>query len=165
MSALVFYIRDYSSCFNDLVKTRKILNSLKEQKLSPEESKVSLKEIPIINHYWSEFWETVVISKNRNGEDQLFNTLDAEYFFNDENLINNQIDIRYYNTIPSILTGLGILGTFLGLMMGLSQLDLGSSDPDKLREGITGLLGGATIAFSTSVWGIFSSIIFNSTKG
>jgi prophage DNA circulation protein len=161
MSALVFYIRDYSSCFNDLVKTRKILNSLKEQKLSPEESKVSLKEIPIINHYWSEFWETVVISKNRNGEDQLFNTLDAEYFFNDENLINNQIDIRYYNTIPSILTGLGILGTFLGLMMGLSQLDLGSSDPDKLREGITGLLGGATIAFSTSVWGIFSSIIFN----
>jgi hypothetical protein len=161
MSALVFYIRDYSSCFNDLVKTRKILNSLKEQKLSPEESKISLKEIPIINHYWSEFWETVVISKNRNGEDQLFNTLDAEYFFNDENLINNQIDIRYYNTIPSILTGLGILGTFLGLMMGLSQLDLGSSDPDKLREGITGLLGGATIAFSTSVWGIFSSIIFN----
>ena len=95
MSALVFYIRDYSSCFNDLVKTQKILNSLKEQKLPPEESKVSLKEIPIINHYWSEFWETVVISKNRNGEDQLFNTLDAEYFFNDENLINNQIDVRY----------------------------------------------------------------------
>jgi hypothetical protein len=161
ISALVFYLRDYSFCFNDLVKTRIILNSLKEQKLSPEESKASLKKIPIINHYWSEFWETVVISKNRNGEDQLFNTLDAEYFFNDENLINNQIDIRYYNAIPSILTGLGILGTFLGLMMGLSQLDLGSSDPDKLRDGITGLLGGATIAFSTSVWGIFSSIIFN----
>jgi hypothetical protein len=160
-SIAAFYFKDYTYCLKNLVKARDKLKTLKEEKLSYEELKISLMEIPIIKHYWSEFWETVVLSKNKKGEDQLFNTLDAEYFFNEENLINERINVRYYNTIPSILTGLGILGTFLGLMMGLSQLDLGSSDLDKLKDGITGLLGGATIAFSTSVWGILSSIIFN----
>jgi len=161
ISALVFYRRDYFYCLNYLVKAKKSLKYSNEKKDTPEELKLSLNEIPVIEHYWSEFWETVVVIKKGEGDSQLFNTLDAEYFFNEENLINNRVDRRYYNTLPSILTGLGILGTFLGLMMGLSQLDIGSSNPDQILSGITGLLKGVTIAFSTSVWGILCSIIFN----
>ena len=142
-------------------ESHQILAGLKENKSSPEEIKSSLSEIPVINHYWSEFWETVVINKDQSGKDQFFNTVDAEYFFNEENLISNHIDIRFYNALPGILTGLGILGTFLGLMFGLSNLDFASADSNELREGIAGLLSGATIAFSTSVWGMLSSICFN----
>ena len=156
-----FYRKKYLYCFNILENTRQKLSSLKENNSSPEEIRSSLNEIPVINHYWSEFWETVVINKDHNGKDQFFNTVDAEYFFNEENLISNHVDIRFYNALPGILTGLGILGTFLGLMFGLSQLDLNSPTAAELSKQIAGLLNGATIAFSTSVWGMLSSICFN----
>ena len=159
--SLKFYRKKYLYCFNILENTCHILAGLKENKSSPEEIKSSLSEVPIINHYWSEFWETVVINKDQSGNDQFFNTVDAEYFFNEENLISNHIDIRFYNALPGILTGLGILGTFLGLMFGLSNLDFASANSNELREGIAKLLSGATIAFSTSVWGMLSSICFN----
>jgi hypothetical protein len=159
--SLKFYRKKYLYCFNILENTCQILASLKENKSSPEEIKSSLSEIPVINHYWSEFWETVVINKDQRGKDQFFNTVDAEYFFNEENLISNHVDIRFYNALPGILTGLGILGTFLGLMFGLSQLDLNSPTAAELSKQIAGLLNGATIAFSTSVWGMLSSICFN----
>ncbi|MDC0206417.1 anti-phage ZorAB system protein ZorA [Nitrospinae bacterium] len=156
-----FYKKKYLYCFNILENTCHILAGLKENKSSPEEIKSSLSEVPIINHYWSEFWETVVINKDQSGNDQFFNTVDAEYFFNEENLISDHIDIRFYNALPGILTALGILGTFLGLMFGLSNLDFASANSNELKEGIASLLSGATIAFSTSVWGMFSSICFN----
>ena len=57
--SLKFYRKKYLYCFNILENTCQILASLKENKSSPEEIKSSLNEIPVINHYWSEFWETV----------------------------------------------------------------------------------------------------------
>ncbi|KMP10823.1 hypothetical protein UR09_05125 [Candidatus Nitromaritima sp. SCGC AAA799-A02] len=158
---LRFYKKDYLFCSSQLKEVNEKLSSLKETKSSFEEIRKSLTKDEVIGHYWSEFWETVVVTKNQNGEDQVFNTIDAHHFFNEDNLINHQIDTRLYNTLPGILTGLGILGTFLGLIFGLSQINLTTTDPDQLRDGIKGLLAGATIAFSTSIWGIFLSILFN----
>jgi ABC-type transporter Mla subunit MlaD len=159
--SLKFYKKDYLSCSIQLKDANQTLLALIENKASFEEIKKSLTKDKLIGHYWSEFWESVVVTKNPDGSDQVFNTIDAHHFFNEDNLINHQIDTRLYNAIPGILTGLGILGTFLGLIFGLSKIDLTTSDPEQLREGIKGLLEGATIAFSTSIWGILLSIAFS----
>ena len=55
-------------------------------------------------------------------------------------------------------TSLGVLGTFIGLTFGLSGLD--SLDPEKLRSGIEGLIGGMTTAFLTSVLGVILSLVW-----
>ena len=119
-----------------------------------------LSQNAFIKHFWSEFTETLIRTKDIEGKEQIFNSIDANYFFNEENLIFSRINLQFYKAVPGILTGLGILGTFLGLTFGLSQINLGTSDVNVLKEGIQGLLSGAGMAFSTSVWGIGLSIIF-----
>lgn len=160
--SLSFYFFKYRPCKADLID---IINILKEWKIkSPENFEVlnqSLSENEILGHLWSEFDETLVKTKTEEGEEKVFNTIDANHFFNDNTLIEPRINLRFYNALPGYLTGLGILGTFLGLTFGLAQIDLSTDDLDKLKNGITGLLSGAQIAFSTSVWGIFFSILFS----
>ncbi len=65
--------------------------------------------------------------------------------------------------IPGTLTGLGILGTFLGLLLGLQKL--GFSSATSTVESIQTLLGGVRLAFYTSIAGIILSILFNLLTG
>lgn len=61
--------------------------------------------------------------------------------------------------IPGTLTGLGILGTFFGLITGISSI--GFSSMEAAIESITILLNGIELAFYTSIAGVILSIIFN----
>jgi methyl-accepting chemotaxis protein len=61
---------------------------------------------------------------------------------------------------PAILTGLGVLGTFVGLAMGIGGLDLGSENIEDLDKSISPLIKGSSTAFVTSVWGVTCSILF-----
>ncbi|MCM3118798.1 MotA/TolQ/ExbB proton channel family protein [Neobacillus sp. MER 74] len=57
-----------------------------------------------------------------------------------------------------ISVSIGVLGTFIGLSMGLSDLQIGSTEA--LRTGIGGLLNGMKVAFYTSVWGVTLSLFW-----
>ena len=61
--------------------------------------------------------------------------------------------------IPGILTGLGILGTFIGLLSGIGTLSFTSVDA--AIDSITILVGGIGTAFFTSISGVMLSILFN----
>lgn len=60
------------------------------------------------------------------------------------------------NTWASIVTVVGVFGTFLGIFIGLLGFQ---PDPDKIQESIKVLLGGLKLAFLTSLFGILSAII------
>lgn len=60
------------------------------------------------------------------------------------------------------MTGLGILGTFIGLTIGLSKFNLGSDiDTSLMQTSISGLLEGIKTAFITSIFGVVYSLLFN----
>ena len=61
--------------------------------------------------------------------------------------------------IPSFFTSLGILGTFVGIVIGLTGLDFGSGGK-YLQDSISHLVSGAALSFRTSLWGISGSIVF-----
>lgn len=61
--------------------------------------------------------------------------------------------------IPGVLTGLGILGTFVGLISGISSI--GFSSVEAALESISLLLSGIQTAFYTSISGVILSILFN----
>ncbi len=61
--------------------------------------------------------------------------------------------------IPSTMTGLGLLGTFIGLTMGIGGLDVKSTEG--LLNGINILLEGMYTAFYTSIAGVIASLIFS----
>lgn len=61
-------------------------------------------------------------------------------------------------SIPSVLVGLGILGTFVGLTYGISSFKTASTD--EIKGSIEILLSGMGTAFISSVWGMFLSLIY-----
>lgn len=83
---------------------------------------------------------------------------DIEEYINEEFL--DRVGMAHYNSVVSgTLTGLGILGTFLGLSMGLSSFD--GNDIYTISDNVGPLLEGMKVAFHTSVYGIFFSLVFN----
>ena len=83
----------------------------------------------------------------------------VEDYINDDTVVHGPGNAQLAELIPSLLTSLGILGTFMGMMSGLSGLDFTSSA--KIIEGIPILLDVMRFAFGTSVVGVSCSIGFN----
>lgn len=115
-------------------------------------------ENPVIQSLWHEFDESLVLDHREKG---VFNTLDAEHFFNARTLASGITSSRLLAATPSFLTAIGVLGTFLGLTMGLKGLHIESNEIDALKDGIASMINGAALAFVTSVWGVALSLILN----
>lgn len=114
-----------------------------------------------IGFLWMEFDETLV--EIQSGDKiELRNTLDAGHFFNSYTLARSVTENRLIAAVPGFLTALGVIGTFMGLQLGLADLKLGAGvDVNEMQEGVAGVVNGAKIAFLTSVWGVALSVIFN----
>jgi len=115
------------------------------------------RERPKLGALWNEFDETLVASHDGS---QLYNTVDASYFFNTHSLARGVTESRLLSALPGILTALGVFGTFVGLQLGISALDF-SQEAGALQTSVKTLIAGAAVAFSTSVWGVGTSMVFN----
>ncbi len=83
----------------------------------------------------------------------------VEDYINDDTVTHGPGNATLAELIPSLLTSLGILGTFIGMVRGLGGLDFSNSEA--IMEGIPVLLSGMQFAFGTSVAGVSCSIVFN----
>lgn len=83
----------------------------------------------------------------------------VEDYINDDTVTHGPGNATLAELLPSLLTSLGILGTFIGLMRGLTSIDM--SNADSLMNGIPTLLEGMRFAFGTSVAGTSCSLAFN----
>jgi hypothetical protein len=91
-------------------------------------------------------------------------TLPAESFINLENVVDPRIGSEYFKHLPGILTGLGIIGTFYGLIQGLTQFDPSLSDTDQLRRSVTGLFSHVQDAFTFSALAISLAIVVTAVE-
>ena len=83
----------------------------------------------------------------------------VEDYINDDTVTHGPGNAQLAELIPTLLTSLGILGTFMGMVQGLSGLDI--SNGENMMEGIRKLLEGMGYAFGTSVAGVSCSLVFN----
>ncbi len=116
---------------------------------------------------WAEYSKTLVPYEREDQDDALINakvimysTQAASDYFTVSSLTKD-VNISFWQNLGSIFTGLGILGTFIGLTYGLSSPELASNDADILKIGIRQLLGGVGTAFVTSLCGVAAAIVFN----
>lgn len=115
-----------------------------------------------VGHLWLEFDETLLEVKGADDVVRLHNTFDADYFFNTSTLAGGSTENRMIAAVPGFLTALGVIGTFVGLQLGLADLNIaGNVDVNEMKDGVAGVINGAKIAFMTSVWGVLLSVIFN----
>lgn len=87
----------------------------------------------------------------------LTQTCDLEEYIN-EDLLDKLGSSHFNSNIAGTMTGLGILGTFIGLSLGLGAFS--GNDIFTITDNVGPLLDGMKVAFHTSVYGIFFSLIF-----
>ncbi len=83
---------------------------------------------------------------------------DIRSFINEE-AIDNYVRRSILELIPDILTSLGILGTFVGLMLGLREFD--PSGYEQMAGSVSPLINGIKVAFITSIYGISLSLAYS----
>lgn len=137
---------------------RKELLLLREQNVDEMNLNIKINSIfqtvsPKSNYakQWNRYYDR--ITKKKPGE-----KIRTEPFFGLEAMYSAIGQRHILDFGGGIHTSLGVLGTFIGLSMGLSGLNV--LDSEALRIGIGGLIGGMQVAFYTSVLGVVLSIIW-----
>jgi hypothetical protein len=114
-----------------------------------------LKLIPIIEHAWSEFDETVIRDDSEE-KVQIFNTKSISAFLRKEEILERHLTAAFNRKVPGILTSLGLLFTFLFIVFGLMEVHF----EGKQVVGIDKLISGLSAKFQSSVLAIFLATIF-----
>lgn len=74
----------------------------------------------------------------------------ASDFFSFESLCAAHLNVRFYRQLPAFMTGMGLMFTFLAILIGLSKLHANGSE----IVGIQGLINGLSGKFVTSIVGL-----------
>ena len=116
-----------------------------------------------LSEVWQEFENSLITRRPKeNQEEVVYKTDEASLFFSEERLLGQYMNLRFWNSVPALLVGLGILGTFVGLVGGLIPFSgISFEETGEIRSAIEGLLSGVSTAFVTSVWGMLLSLLFN----
>lgn len=111
---------------------------------------------PDLQGCWTDFERTLL----RTAEGKLRSSECAESFFRQQLLVDQYVNADFYRHLPGILTGIGIIGTFLGLMDGL-DLFLGQQQSldARMATEVTGLLTHVRYAFMVSATAIGASVV------
>lgn len=95
------------------------------------------------------------------GSSRLYFTVDIREIFDVDSAYDSIKSNDLRNNMPAIMTGLGILGTFVGLTLGLYTLNLNSTGADGLQTQINNLISSSGTAFITSLFGILFSLAYS----
>ena len=114
-----------------------------------------------LGHLWREFSETLhkqydVINGSR-VVTAIRATIPAESYFSQQSLIDGPLHGDFFKHLPGIMTGIGIAGTFLGLVNGLQSFS--SSGTAASLAQIIGLMDSVKGAFIASGIAIFFAIL------
>jgi hypothetical protein len=111
-------------------------------------------------HLWTEYQQTLHEQRGLNpqtGIEELVairSTTPAEIFFGPSVLVDGRLHTEFFKHLPGILTGLGIIGTFLGLIHGLQAFQI-NENTEVIRQSLEQLLHGVYEAFLVSMVAIF----------
>lgn len=112
---------------------------------------------PLFRGAWIHYRRTLVVEHVPwFMEPRLFSTRRAEDVLTQDALMANQINLPFYQQFPSLITGIGLLLTFLALFVGLGKLHAEGSE----IVGIQGLINGLAGKFLTSIVGLLVANVF-----
>ena len=83
--------------------------------------------------------------------------------FDDQLFARVGINLRFYQAVPNMLVGLGLLFTFMGLVAALHFASAGvtATDVSEAQAALRELLAAATFKFVTSIAGLAASLAFS----
>lgn len=112
---------------------------------------------------WAEYVLTLHPLRSRNKDQGTTSdwrsTSFAASVFSEQMVVDTPLKTEFYKHLPGILTGIGIIGTFSGLIAALSQFQI-AADPEIVRTSLYGLIQGVGHAFIVSAAAITLAMLF-----
>ena len=113
-------------------------------------------------HLWSEFQDTLHIQREEHdGQMKIFavrSTVPAEAYFSGQYLVDSRLRTEFFKHLPGIFTGLGIIGTFTGLIEGLRRFQV-SENAVTVRASLESLMHAVGEAFLISAAAIAAAML------
>ncbi|HQC72089.1 MAG TPA: anti-phage ZorAB system protein ZorA, partial [Candidatus Competibacteraceae bacterium] len=156
LSFIFFYCIPALFLWIRLIGLKKNLKAFKQENFLEYPTKWFNKRGKLFNHLWTEYEQTLHKQRKFNpqtGVEELIairSTTPAEMFFSPSVLVDSQLNIEFFKHLPGILTGLGIIGTFLGLIHGLQAFRI-DENTEIVRQSLDQLLHGVYEAFLVSM--------------
>jgi hypothetical protein len=117
----------------------------------------AMQKEPMFQQPWVQFRKTLILEHVPwFVEPRIFSTRRAEDIFTQDTLLSHRVNLAFYGQLPSLVTGIGLLLTFLALFIGLSKLHADGSE----IVGIQGLINGLAGKFLTSIVGLIAANLF-----
>jgi ABC-type transporter Mla subunit MlaD len=119
---------------------------------------------PALTHLWGEYVKTLHPQRQDDGTGQSQivrwrSTALAETFFSEQVVVDGRLKTEFFKHLPGVLTGLGIIGTFAGLIKGLVNFKV-NVDPTSAQEQLQALVNSVGHAFYVSATAIGLAMIF-----
>ena len=170
MFFILFTLNSYNKTEKKLKPIFNFLQSINKKELSYRFNQID--EFISQNTYTATIWEdfkkalifpdkifsTEQQAKNSgNYFTEIYLTINSSFFFNEETLIHSNINYKFIQVIPTLLTGLGPFFTFLKMALAFSGLDLTSIEA---TQSLDKMIDEIQIAALCSVFAVGYSLIF-----
>jgi hypothetical protein len=113
-------------------------------------------------HLWSEYQDSLHVQREERDEKLVAvavrSTVPAETFFNSQYVVDARLRTEFFKHVPGIFTGIGIIGTFSGLIEGLRQFQV-SENAATVRASLESLMHSVGQAFLISASAIAAAMI------
>ena len=144
-------------------RLKRILAGLKtfQVKTPPSELKKLFAGDRHLAHLWAEYQESLHVQREeRDGQMQVIavrSTVAADTYFNGQFVVDSRLHTEFFKHLPGIFTGLGIIGTFTGLIEGLRRFEV-SENAATVRTSLEALMHAVGEAFIISAAAITAAM-------
>lgn len=159
---LDFLIRFIFSAIRVQIEISRVLSQLKNQKDNTNLSQV-FENTRIMKPLWREYEDSLheqIEVDPQTGEETKIkrSTVPAEAIFRTDTIVDTPLRADFFRHLPGIFTGIGIIGTFSGLLSGLQAFQV-SENPLIVRNSLSNLLHGVSLAFVVSALAITLAMV------
>ena len=115
------------------------------------------------SHLWKEYMDTLHHQHEYEPNGKLMatilrSTVPASIIFTNDVIVDTPLATEFFRHLPGIFTGVGIIGTFWGLIVGLQAFQI-SDDPTVVRQSLEALMHHVSSAFIVSAIAILLAMI------
>lgn len=113
-------------------------------------------------HLWTEYRKSLHDQEEERGGQMVVaksrSTVPAEVYFSTQAVVDGRLRTEFFKHVPGLFTGIGIIGTFTGLITGLEAFKV-SENAAEVRAGLESLMHSVGEAFLISAAAIFAAML------
>ncbi|ULR90340.1 anti-phage ZorAB system protein ZorA [Comamonas sp. B21-038] len=147
--------------WNRLRTIQKGIRQFESKNFASEFKKVFSRDLRLA-HLWKEYQDSLHIQREERGGQMAIAavraTVPAEIYFNSQFVVDSRLRSEFFKHLPGLFTGIGIIGTFSGLIEGLRQFQV-SENAATVRDSLQSLMHLVGEAFLISATAIGAAML------